>query len=309
MTTAGATSQAILSASLTGIMNAAEIGSVPVEVVGGRHLRFGVEGAQQEPLTPLVRSERANLCVESIPGYWESATEGVFAQNVQVHRDWLEAGDFFKDWKGLQEQTNWVTALGRSALATAAQRTSSPFVLALLYEGMDNRGMALEKYVEAASDHNEREEHTLAAMVWEGALAILGPSERYQYEGAFRREAALSFLGSLGDFEIPYDPHRLRLARGLWHAYECDRTDVYIALLMKWAEYNEKRSAPIDAGSNELRTAEAILRGKSLDAKDLTAVSEMIRSAATIFSGANHFRINIETLLRLAVETAALAAA
>jgi hypothetical protein len=169
--------------------------------------------------------------------------------------------------------------------------------------------MTLEKYVEAASDHSEREEHTLAALVWECALATLGPVERPEYERAFRRETALSFLGSLGDFEVPYDPHRLRLARGLWYAYGCDKPDVYTALLMKWAEYNEKRSAPIDASSNELRLALSVLRSENLEAEDWTAASEMIKSAVTLFKGMRNPQVNVDMLLSLAAETASLAAA
>lgn len=309
MTTANAASQAILSASLLGIMNSAQIGSVPVEVVGGRHLRFDVEGSEQDAIHTLINGVVTEIGVESIPGYWESGTEGVFASSVKVHRDWLEAGKFFEDWKSLQEQANWVTTLERGALATAAQLTSSPFTLALLYEGMGNRPMALEKYVEAASDHCDREEHALAAMAWECSLATLGPHERHQYERIFRRETALSFLGSLGNFETPYDPHRLKLARGLWYAYGCGDPDVYTALLMKWAEYNEKRSSPIDRSSNDLRLALSVLNGKELKAEDWTAASEMIKSAVTLLEGMDGLQINADGLLRLAAETASLAAA
>jgi hypothetical protein len=307
MTTVNAASQALLSASLMGIMNAAQIGSVPVEVVGGHDLRFGVAGSEQHPIHTLINWGISNICVESIEGYWESGTEGIFKSNAQVHRAWLEDGDFYKDWKGLQEQVNWVNTLGGSALATAARRTSSPFMLALLNEGMGNRGMALEKYVEAASDHSDRGEHALAAMVWEYALATLVSSERVQYESAFRRETALSFLESLGDFEMPYEPHRLKLARGLWYAYTCDRPVVYNALLMKWTEYNEKRSAPIERVSNELRLALSVLNRNNLDSKDWTTASEMIKSAVTLLGGVKNLQIDVDMLLGLAAETAALA--
>lgn len=304
-----ATSQAVLSASLLSIMNAAEIGSVPVEVVDGCHMRFGVAGSKQRPIHTLINWGATEIIVESIPGYWESATEGVLAPSGQLQRAWLEAGDFFKDWKGLQRQMNWVSRLGGKALENTAQSAESPFELAVLYDAMGRRRAALEKYVEAASDHKSRGEYTLAAIVWECAMATLIPSERYEYGSAFRREAALSYLESLGDFKMPYDPHSLKLVRGLWHAHACDNPAIYTALLIKWIEYKEKRSMPRERASNELRLALSLLNHRKLDSKDWTTASDMIESAVTLIRGMEDLRINVDMLLGLAAETASFAKA
>jgi len=309
MSIADAASQAMLRASLVVVMNAASIGSVPVELVGGHRLRFEAEGSAQVSIHTLINWRAAEISVESINGYWESATEGIFAPSASHHRDWLEDGDFYKDWKDLQEKVNWVGTLGGSALATAARRTDSPFLLALLYDAMGQRRMALEKYVEAATDHSDRGEHALASMVWECALATLNPSESLQYEAAFRREAALSFDASIVDFAAPYEPHRLKIARGLWYAYACDRPAVYTSLLMKWAGYHEKRISPIDRVSNELRLALAVLNGEDLEADDWNAASDMMKSAVTLLEGMENLRINVDMLIGLAAETAALAGA
>ncbi len=309
MTLAGFANQAALSASLMGIMNAARVGTVPVEVVGGCRIRFGAEGAHQEPLKPLVRDEHTDIQIESVPGYWESGTDGIQATSVKLHREWLEAGGFFKDWAALQTEANWVAGLGTGALAAAAQRTRSTFMLALLNEGMGNRVKALENYAETANAYDERDEHTSAALVWERALAVCGVTEKERYEKTLRKRAAFSFYDSLEDFGTIYDPHRLRLARGLWYAHGCGKPDIYMGLIMKWAEYCEGRSTPVEAGSNELRMALAILRNESLEPDDWNTASEMIRSAATIFGRASHFEISTETLLRLAAETAAFAGA
>jgi len=309
MTLVGFANQAALSTSLMGIMNAAKVGTVPVEIVGGCRIRFDVEGTPQKPLEPLVREEHTDIQVESIPGYWESGTDGIQATSVRLHRHWLEAGGFFRDWAGLQTEANWVAGLAKNSLATASLRTDSTFLLALLNEGMGNRVRALENYLEAANAYEERGEHTSSAMVLERALAVCGPAERERYENILRRRVAFSFYDSLENFETLYDPHRLRLARGLWYAHGCGKPDIYMGLIMKWAEYNEGRSAPVDAGSNELRMALAILRNDSIEPDAWNTASEMIRSAAALFGRASHFEINTETLLRLAAETAAFAGA
>lgn len=297
MTTASIANPAAFNAALTGVMDATNIGSVPVEVMNVHLLAYGPEGSKREPLEPLVRREHTPIEPKSIPGYLESAGEG-------------SSSVFLEGWSKLQRDANWAASFGQNGLQGAASQAASDFAAACVHQAMgdsggsdasQNRVAARKKYENVAIVYEVEKNFTAAAMVWERAATNPDHVIPERFRKLHRGRAARAWYRSLPRLYAQLDPVSLRLARGIWHAYGND-VEIYRRLLMKSAKFNEYRGRPFDVGADRLRIAVSILSGEVVNKISWNVVSNMIMSAAQLFEGVEGKAIDTQRLIALAAK-------
>lgn len=296
--------QAAIGAALSGMMIGAGIRTVPMEIVGGHQLSWGLEGAEQILPKPLLSLKSTPLETKSIPGYRESTQEGSTRPD-----HFLRDTDFFDRWRSLQGRINRVPSdeqfdfrLGPLQVAVWRQKAA----------GARGREVARDEYEEYARRLAGDGDFMSAFMVWELAMACPDPVSPDRYMAVQRESAAIALLNSIPDDITEYDPVSLRLARGLLysfgisdpllHGFGVSDRRVYNSMLLRASEYNEAMSRFFDAGAYRLRIVHSILEDASLDRRSWKTVSEMIDSAITLFEKSGSAAIDTVELLQLGVD-------
>jgi len=286
--------QAAIGAALSGMMIGAGIGTVPVEIVGGHQLKWGLEGAEQLLPKPLLSLESTPLETKSIPGYRESTREG------SVRPDhFLRDTDFFERWRSLQERINRVPSGERfdfrlDYLQAAAWRQKAA--------GAKGREMARDEYEECARILAGEGDFTSAFMVWELAMACPDPVWPDRCLAIQRKSAAIALLNSIPDNITEYDPVSLMLARGLLYSFDISDRRIYNSMLLKASEYDEAMSRFFEAGGYRMRIVHSIIDGRNLDCHGWETVSEMIDSAIMLFEKSGSEAVDTVELLQLGVD-------
>ncbi len=298
---------------LSAMMGAANIGVVPVDLLEGFRLSYGVEGSEQGTLDPLVRLRHLPLEIDSVPGLWPSACENATSSPVELSRDCIEAGDLFKRWSALQEDANRVAGLEPRDIKVQSLICQPDFRKALISQAMGRatgggaeRAEVAKRYWGAAKAAHREKDFTSAAMIWERAMTNSAPIEPEKWIVRYRAFAAKDWFRSLPEAGFHYDPYSLRLARGAFLAFSSD-AQLYRMFLLRKAGFNQSYGETLvgneyrflDAGDDRLRIAYSTLSDEPSNLRSIGFAARMIVSAADLYRRAMDHRIDVQDLIEL----------